>query len=170
MTTSESSSKAAKGHTGSSISVPTTNQSKLIVVFAVFTIVASIALTLALAFHYPTASDTTSVLGVVAPIFTAVIGVIVGGGAGLATGSAGKKAVQDDLDDSTAKVQTARSELEVLDSAVTKVFGTIKQSLTSRQGSLKLYATLAPDGEPVADLEELDTITSSIAHLKGTLE
>lgn len=169
MATGESSSKAAKGTKGGG-STPTANQSNLIVLFAVFTILASIALTLTLAFHYPTSSDTTSVLGVVVPIFTAVIGVIVGGGAGLATGSAGKKAVQDDLDDSTNKVHTARSELDALDAAVTKVFATIKQNLTSRQGSLKLFAAPLGDDQPVADLEEMDQITSSIAHIKGTLE
>jgi hypothetical protein len=52
-----------------------------------------VLLTLVLAFHHPTASDTTSVLGVALPALTAIVGAALGGGAGNAVGSAGKRSV-----------------------------------------------------------------------------
>ena len=148
----------------------TSRQAASLVWFAVFAIAAVVALTLILAFHYETASDATSVLGEVVPIFTAVIGVLVGGGAGVATGSAGKQTVQSKLTASTAKVMSARSELDALDVAVTQAFETIKQNLISRSGSLKLFAGVQSDDEPIADLGDMDSITSTIAHLKGILD
>jgi hypothetical protein len=148
----------------------TPSQSKLLILFSAFTIGTVVILTLVLTFHYPTASDTTSVLGVIVPIFTAVIGVIVGGGAGLATGSAGKGAVQHDLDTSNSKIESAQRELNSLDTKIAGAFDTIRQNLTSRQGSLKLVASPDSGNEPIADLSELDGISSSIAHIQGILQ
>jgi hypothetical protein len=88
----------------------------------------------------------------------------------VATGSAGKQTVQSKLTASTAKVMSARSELDALDVAVTQAFETIKQNLISRSGSLKLFAGVQSDDEPIADLGDMDSITSSIAHLKGILD
>jgi hypothetical protein len=65
-----------------------------------------VTLTLVLAFHYATSKDTTSVLGVVIPIFSAIIGLVAGGSAGLATGSAGKKATQAALNTASAALKT----------------------------------------------------------------
>jgi hypothetical protein len=66
-------------------------------------------------FHY-LATNAKTVLAIVIPAFTAVVGAVLGGGAGVAAGSAGKKTVQNQLATSQGKLKEASTTLPILKS------------------------------------------------------
>jgi hypothetical protein len=148
----------------------TTKQSWLVAYVVSISVLGVVLLTLILAFHYTKAADATSVLGVVIPKFSAVIGVVVGGGAGVAAGSAGKKSVQDNLTATQNKVESAKTQMNQLEDMVKKVFEQMQQNLSSSPGVGAL--TLGPnlDSTHVADFGDLDSINSKMGHVKGLLE
>lgn len=142
-------------------------------VFIIAIVIGSIiAITLAIAFHYPKASDTTSVLGVVLPVFTAVLGAALGTGVGNATGSAGKKAVEGQLSQSKQVLTSVRSELPQLQTNVGTVFAQLKQGAASQPGQAAFTIAAAPAGttDPASvDMAVLDAAAASLARIQGLL-
>ncbi|MGA2837571.1 MAG: hypothetical protein ABSF84_13325 [Acidimicrobiales bacterium] len=131
-----------------------------------------VAITLAIAFHYPKASDATSVLGVILPVFTAVLGAALGTGVGSAAGSAGKKAVEGQLSQSTQVISSIRSELPKLMSNVGDVFDQVKQGATSQPGEASFVIGTQHPGavEPTrVDMAVMDDAAASLARMQGLL-
>ena len=145
-------------------------QTLLVAYVASLAIVGAFLLTLILAFHYATAADTTSVLGVVIPIFSAVIGAVLGGGAGVVAGAAGKKSAQASLAATQSKVESAKAQMKELEDMVKKTFEQMQQNLSSAPGVPAF--TLAPqlDSVHIAEFADLDNINSKMGHIKGLLE
>jgi hypothetical protein len=137
------------------------------------------SLTMVMVFHYPQASDTTAVLGVVLPTLTLVLGGIAGSGAGRAVGSAGKQQVQQNLDVADRKLTSASEESVYLITTIAPMTSRLRSRLVSPPGRshLMLYGGQSIEGqvdwaqeEPLADLEELDKVTASLARLQTLLE
>lgn len=133
-------------------------------------VIGVVLLTLILAFHYTTAADASSVLGVVIPIFSAVIGVVVGGGAGVAAGSAGRKSLQDNLTATKGKVDSAKTQMVELEAMVKKLLEQMQQHLSSPPGVGALTVDLTEDSPHVVEFTQVDNITSKLGHIKGLLE
>lgn len=137
--------------------------------FALGIVAVIVVLTLVLAFHYPKSSDTTSVLGVAIPALTAIIGVVIGGGAGNAVGSAGKSAIQTDLTRANAVLNSAGSEVQVLSNQVNHVFGQLKQNLASPAGESRLVlgstTTVGPDA-PGINIKDLDVVLAGLERVR----
>jgi hypothetical protein len=133
-----------------------------------------VALTLVLAFHYSKASDAVSVLGVAMPVLTAAIGAALGGGAGNAVGAAGKKGVQQDLDQANQTLDSAGTEIRAVKSKVDSLISTLKEGLDSppNESRLLFSRTLAGDQADQdvtqgVDTASLDEITSGLSRLDG---
>lgn len=131
-----------------------------------------ISVALPIAFHYPKASDATSVLGVILPIFTALLGAALGTGVGNATGSAGKKAVEGQLSRTKGALRSVKAELPQLAAHVSSVFSEVQLGLGSPAGGAH-YALLGTDiGEPGAQINitDIQGATASIARIQGLLQ
>lgn len=134
-----------------------------------------VTLTLVLAFHYPKASDATSVLGVAIPALTAIVGAAVGGGAGNAIGAAGKKSVQQDLTQANRTLASAGTEVASIKANLEPLFGTLKRDLPSPAGESRLMLMSQSGGNEFVqddnargiDTTSLDTITASLGRLEG---
>jgi hypothetical protein len=122
----------------SGVTTLTDKQTKLIVYVMTLVILVIAGLTLILAFHYPSGSDTTSVLGVVVPIFTAGIGVLVGGGAGVAAGAAGKQSTQAKLTTSTDTMTSLLDQMTGLEKEVATLSGNLHKHLSHSPGAMTL--------------------------------
>lgn len=149
------------------MATPTLTTTQVIVIF-VLVLGAIVALTITLAFHYPAGSDATSVLGVVLPALTAIIGVVAGGGAGVAVGAAGKTAVQQDLARATITAQQAATEWQTLQGHLGFVLPELKRDMVSPAGVVGY--TQAEQAMPTAAPLDLDGITASMARLGALLK
>jgi hypothetical protein len=132
-----------------------------------------VLVTLVLAFHYPTASDTTSVLGVALPVLTETVGAALGGGVGNAVGSAGKRSVQQDLTQANRAIAGANAEVATLAAHIEPLFATLKRDLPSPAGESLLMLRGAPDqpqGGHGIPLGDQDTVSSALARLGGLLQ
>jgi len=169
MATSDTSSAgtSANGETSSGLSP----RQLLLAVYCVTVAVAAVVgLTLVTVFHYSTSTDAASVLGVVIPVFTAVIGVAVGGGAGAAAGSAGKKAAQKE----TASARTKLAAAKLLTAEVSKNYEQHAELLTTSlpSGPASRFLTTTVNGEAhnVADSTKMTEISRQLGYLEGILE
>jgi hypothetical protein len=132
-----------------------------------------VVLTLVLAFHYPKSSDTTSVLGVAIPALTAIIGVVLGGGAGNVVGSAGKSAIQTDLTRANAVLSSAGAEVQTLSNQVSQLFGGLKQNLASPAGESRLLlgsTTTTSADAPGINIMDLDAVSAGLERLRTLCE
>ncbi len=132
-----------------------------------------VVLTLVLAFHYPKASDTTSVLGVAIPALTAIIGAVVGGSGGVAVGSAGKAGVQKQLTQAVDTATAVKSEVAALNGHIVPLLASLKQSLPSPAGENRLILASAAggtSGNQGIDTASLDAITTALGRLGGLLQ
>jgi hypothetical protein len=145
------------------------------------------ALTMVLIFHYSQSSDVTAVLGVVLPTLTLVLGGIAGNGAGKATGSAGKQAVQHKLDVANGNIRKAAEANKALETKWARMASELKTKMPSRAGDRHLFTLRyaggsgvgagrqpagrgQPEEEPVVDLEDMDQVSASLASLRTLLE
>lgn len=135
-------------------------------------------LAIILAFHYAKASQTTSVLGVVVPLFTAVIGVAVGGGAGALAGSAGKRGVQRQLSSATTRLTSIETEMGVLRPGIATIFANLASGLESPAGTTQLASRVARQGTDgtshdeervITEYGQLAQVTSSLGRIEGLL-
>ncbi len=135
-------------------------------------------LAIVLAFHYAKSSQTTSVLGVVVPLFTAVIGVAVGGGAGALAGSAGKRGVQRQLSSATTRLTSIQEEMGVLRPSIATIFGSLASGLESPAGTTRLASRVTrqrADGTShdeervITEYDQLAQVTSSLGRIDGLL-
>ncbi len=144
-----------------------------IVGLSVFVLGVIVLLTLVLAFHYSKASDTTSVLGVAIPALTAIIGAVVGGGGGVAVGSAGKAGVQKQLTQAVNTASAAKSQVAALNETLVPLFASLKQNLPSPAGETRLMFAGAAGGtgrEQGIDTASLDAVTTALGRLDGLLQ
>jgi hypothetical protein len=131
-----------------------------------------VSVALPIVFHYPKASDATSVLGEVLPIFTALLGAALGTGVGNATGAAGKKAVEGQLSQTKQALRSVNSELPELTTHVGNVFSQLRNGLQSPAGQARFFAVGVAGGEPTAevDIESMDRVTASLARIQALVD
>ncbi len=132
-----------------------------------------IAVALPIVFHYPMASGATSVLGVVLPIFTAVMGAALGAGVGNATGSAGKKASDQKAAQSRQSLLAVKEALQRGKPKVDGVFDTVKSSLLSPAGQANFMATPARDAPveiPTIDIAHMDTASAALERIQAIVD
>jgi hypothetical protein len=145
-------------------------QLQLIAYVVTLIVVAAVLVTLILSFHYRRSSDATSVLSVIAPIFTALIGVVLGGGAGIAAGSAGKRAVRGELNVANGRLDRAKTKMRSVEALYQPLAAKLQTNLDSRSGSEELSYVAGDRTHSVVKLKELDEINSQLSELKGILE
>jgi hypothetical protein len=148
----------------------TKGQLQLIAYVVTLCVLGVVILTLVLVFHYAKASDATSVLAVVIPIFTAVIGVLVGGGAGAAAGSAGKKAVQDDLAATKNKMEIARNNVNQLQGLYQTLATNLQTNLSTVSRSSALLLEPREGSQAVVQFSHIDDINNKIGEINGLLQ
>ncbi len=148
----------------------TKDQLLLIAYVVTLCVVGVMVLTLFLVFHYAKASEATSVLAVVIPIFSAVIGVLVGGGAGAAAGSAGKKAVQNDLTTARNKMEIARRNVDQLHGLYRALASNLQTNLSTVTRSSALLLEPRDDAQVVVQFADVDAINAKIGEIDGLLQ
>jgi hypothetical protein len=149
--------------------------------------------TLVIVFHYSKASTTTSVLGVVIPVFTALIGAALGTGAGAVAGAAGKKSSDQQLATANKKLGDTHQQAAVLNTKVAAVLGAVKTGMSSPAGQARFVVAAAPPGAepavagaggappapgtppasatqppPTIEIADLDAITEALARILST--
>jgi hypothetical protein len=127
-----------------------------------------IAVALPIVFHYPMASGATSVLGVVLPIFTAVMGAALGTGVGNATGSAGKKASDQKAAQAKQSLLAIKMELEVGKPKANGVFTGVKTSMSSPAGLAQFLVGTPGDPQqvPPINISDMDEASSSLERIQ----
>ncbi len=133
-------------------------------------VAAVVGLTFLTVFHYPTATVAASVLGFVIPVFTAVIGIAVGGGAGAAAGSAGKKAAQSEAMAANKKLAIAKQITSELSENYRRHAEYLTTSLPSGPGSSYLTTEVNGEVRNVADTTSMALISHQLGQLEGLVE
>ena len=134
----------------------------VIVIVIMTGVVPIFVLTLILAFHFQSATDTTAILGAIIPIFTAVVGILVGTKAGQAAGTAAKKSSDNYL-------LTANDLTQTLSQQIAATHGAIKTKLSKRSGSSDLSLRVQDVEYPIVQDSEFEGISTTVAKLQGVL-
>lgn len=137
-----------------------------ILLLVVIVLACLLAATLVIVFHYPKAGTTTSVLGVVIPVFTALIGAALGTGAGAVAGAAGKKTSDQQLATANQKLSTIHQQAKTLQARQATVFGAMKTGLASPAGQARLVAESAPgQASATIDIADLDAAATALTQI-----
>lgn len=137
---------------------------------ATLVVAAVVGLTLTLAFHYTAASDASSVLGVVIPVFTAAIGLAVGGGAGVAAGTSAKLAAQRETKAANAKLAAAKKTTTELSQHFQSHASRLTTALPKPPQGRLYTMSLSNEDVAVADTGEVAEIQHKLGVLEGLLE
>jgi hypothetical protein len=138
-----------------------------------------IGVALAIVYHYPKASETTSVLGVILPVFTAVMGAALGTGVGSAAGSAGKKAAeqnaaQSDQKDAQSKkaLLAVKAEMQTAKPDVAGVFESVKTGMVSPAGQADFVAVQPGDTPFGASVDgtQMDRASAALERIQAIVD
>lgn len=144
-----------------------TTRQAVIAGVVVFLVVAAMAAISLAAFSAYGAAGAAKVLAVIMPALSAVIGAAIGGGAGVAAGSSGKQAVQNQLTAAKGNLRTAATELDGLKRDLATLHEPIRVRMTSPSG-ISGFKT-EDEAEPIVSFDQLDHVTERLARLDTLL-
>jgi Na+/H+-translocating membrane pyrophosphatase len=129
---------------------------------------AVLSVILAAFFHYA-AKDATSVLGVVLPAITALVGGFVGHQAGASAGAASTKAADSKLSAASQAIDAMSGAVADLAVSGASVVNAIQTAMHSPEGQGYFAIPNAVEGTPTIEAKALSDLGASIAHIQTGL-
>lgn len=160
--------QATPGGTLPSPSPPFPSSIGQLVVFTI-AIGATLAVILAAFFHYA-AKDATSVLGVVLPAVTALVGGFLGHQVGSSSGAASKKAADTKISAAGQAIDAASNAVDTLATSGKDVVEALSGTLESPPGQPDLIVPASTPGAHVIATKTLTDLTASIARIQGAMD